>query len=130
MKASPLVQNPLKYCVTKFADYKCGYETTCSFASDSGTCKCADGTMCVWSGANSSNCPCQSSTYLGTTNYVASNMLPCQQRMIDYGCNMGTGAVLTCASASGVGSCKCADTTTCAFGPGYGINCPCGQNPF
>jgi len=130
MKASPLVKDPLKYCVTKFSDYKCGYETTCSKNSDAGTCKCGDGTMCVWSGNNKVNCPCDVSSYLGTTTYVMSNLAPCQQAYINNKCNMGTGAQLTCATTTGVGSCKCADTTTCAFGPDYGINCPCGQNPF
>jgi len=111
---------PTDYCLTVFDKQKCGYETTCNPLINTVTCRCPDGSTCIWNDGISLNCPCQG-TYSNIDDYRTERDTECQSKITLFNCPAD--GVIHC--QSGVGTCKCTDGTLCAWGATYSVNCPC-----
>lgn len=108
-------------CATQFNNNKCGYETTCNSLINAGTCKCPDGSTCIWNDQINLGCPCSNNNYPDITTYRNTKLAACATQISDNNCPL-TG-VINC--MQDVGSCTCNDGTLCAWGPNYSVNCPC-----
>ncbi len=108
------------YCLTVFTAQNCGYDTTCNPSISTATCRCPDGSNCIWNDGIYINCPCPGS-YLSIASYKTLKLQECGLAVTTNNCPIE--GVIHC--QNGIGTCKCNDGSLCAWGPSYSVNCPC-----
>ena len=115
------VTNPTasQWCETIFSAKNCGYETTCNPGIFTATCRCPDGTTCIFSDSITLDCPCQNGP-VDLETYKQSKIDECTGKKTEFNCPTDP---IHC--MGGIGTCKCNDGSLCAWGPGYNVNCPC-----